>query len=53
MIDRSLLGKTCLITGTARGMGRIAARELAKLGARLWDWSEQAVGLDPWPEGAV
>ena len=20
---------------------------------RLWDWSERAVGLDPWPEGAL
>ena len=27
MIDRSLLGKTCLITGTARGMGRLAVLE--------------------------
>ena len=35
MVDQSLRDKTCLITGTARGMGRIAARELAKLGARL------------------
>jgi len=28
-------GKTCLITGSASGMGRIAARELARLGATL------------------
>ena len=35
MVERTLRDKTCLITGTARGMGRIAARELAKLGARL------------------
>ena len=35
MVEQSLRDKTCLITGTARGMGRIAARELAKLGARL------------------
>lgn len=35
MVEQSLRDRTCLITGTARGMGRIAARELAKLGARL------------------
>lgn len=35
MVEQSLRDKTCLITGTARGMGRIAARELAGLGARL------------------
>lgn len=35
MVEQSLRDKTCLVTGTARGMGRIAARELAKLGARL------------------
>ena len=35
MVEQSLRDKTCMITGTARGMGRIAARELAKLGARL------------------
>lgn len=35
MVDQSLRDKTCLITGTARGMGRIAARELARLGARI------------------
>ena len=28
-------GKTCLITGTASGMGRIAAKALAEKGARL------------------
>jgi NAD(P)-dependent dehydrogenase (short-subunit alcohol dehydrogenase family) len=28
-------GKVCLITGTATGMGKIAARELAKLGATV------------------
>ena len=28
-------GKTCLITGTASGMGRIAAKALAKKGANL------------------
>ena len=44
MVEWTLRDKTCLITGTARGMGRLAARELAK---RLWDWSEQAVGLEP------
>lgn len=35
MVEQSLRDKTCVITGTARGMRRIAARELAKLGARL------------------
>ena len=35
MTEQSMRGRTCLITGTARGMGRIAARELALLGARL------------------
>ena len=35
MVYQTLRDKTCLITGTARGMGRIAARELARLGARL------------------
>ena len=35
MIEQSMRGRICLITGTARGMGRIAARELALLGARL------------------
>jgi len=33
MLEWTLRDKTCLITGTARGMGRIAAREVAKLGA--------------------
>ena len=28
-------GKTCLITGSASGMGKIAARELARQGATL------------------
>lgn len=35
MTEQSMRGRTCLITGTARGMGRIAAHELALLGARL------------------
>jgi NAD(P)-dependent dehydrogenase (short-subunit alcohol dehydrogenase family) len=35
-----MAGKVCLITGAARGMGRVAARELARMGARLIlvDW---------------
>ena len=31
-----MTGKVCLITGAASGMGRIAARELAKMGATLF-----------------
>ena len=34
-IGADMRGKTVLITGTASGMGRIAARRLAELGARL------------------
>ena len=30
-----MTGQVCVITGAASGMGRIAARELAKLGATL------------------
>ncbi len=33
--DQPMHGKTVLITGTASGMGRIVARQLAGLGARL------------------
>jgi len=33
--DHSMEGKVCVITGGASGMGRIAARELAKLGATI------------------
>lgn len=35
MSERSMQGKVCVITGAASGMGRIAARELAKLGATI------------------
>lgn len=35
MTDQSMAGKTCIITGAASGMGRIAARELAKMGATV------------------
>lgn len=31
----TLEGKTCLITGATQGIGRVAARELARLGPRL------------------
>lgn len=34
-IGHDMRGKTVLITGTASGMGRIAAKRLAELGARL------------------
>ena len=34
-VGEAMHGKTVLITGTASGMGRIAARRLAELGARL------------------
>lgn len=35
MSDGKMEGKICVITGAASGMGRIAARELAKMGATL------------------
>jgi NAD(P)-dependent dehydrogenase (short-subunit alcohol dehydrogenase family) len=35
MHEASMHGKICVITGGASGMGRIAARELAKLGATV------------------
>ena len=35
MTDKSMHGKVCVITGGASGMGRIAARELAKQGATV------------------
>ncbi len=35
MKDRSMTGQTCIITGAASGMGRIAARELATMGATV------------------
>jgi len=42
MVD--LTGRTCLITGGARGMGRVSAIELARMGARviLVDWEGEA-----------
>jgi NAD(P)-dependent dehydrogenase (short-subunit alcohol dehydrogenase family) len=40
----TLAGKTALITGAARGMGRVSAIELAKMGARviIVDWEGEA-----------
>ena len=35
MSNTSMNGKVCVITGAASGMGRIAARELARLGATV------------------
>ena len=35
MGDTALAGRICVITGAANGMGRIAARELAKKGATI------------------
>jgi NAD(P)-dependent dehydrogenase (short-subunit alcohol dehydrogenase family) len=35
MRDQSMTGRTCIITGAASGMGRIAARELASMGATV------------------
>lgn len=35
MNEKSMNGKVCVITGAASGMGRIAARELAKMGATI------------------
>ncbi|MDG1463400.1 MAG: SDR family NAD(P)-dependent oxidoreductase [Gammaproteobacteria bacterium] len=35
MSEPTMQGKVCVITGAASGMGRIAARELAKLGATI------------------
>jgi len=35
MIDTSMAGRVCIITGAASGMGRIAARELACRGATI------------------
>lgn len=35
MKDGSMRGQTCIITGAASGMGRIAARELAQMGATV------------------
>jgi len=34
-MNKNMKGKVCLITGAASGLGRIAGRELAKLGAQL------------------
>src|SRR5215469_11302293 len=34
-VDWSLKGKTVLLTGASRGMGRFAAIELARLGAEI------------------
>jgi NAD(P)-dependent dehydrogenase (short-subunit alcohol dehydrogenase family) len=33
--DRPMTGKTCLVTGATSGIGEVAARELARLGARV------------------
>lgn len=33
--DAAMLGKTCLVTGATSGLGRVTARELARLGARV------------------
>lgn len=33
--DSSMKGKTCLVTGATSGIGEVAARELARLGARV------------------
>lgn len=40
----SMNGKVCLITGAGRGMGRVTATELARLGARviIVDWEGEA-----------
>lgn len=35
MTDQTMMGRVCVITGAASGMGRIAARELAKMGATI------------------
>lgn len=35
MVDTAMAGRICVITGAASGMGRIAARELAKKGATI------------------
>jgi retinol dehydrogenase 12 len=34
-VDGPMRGKTCLVTGATSGIGEIAARELARLGARV------------------
>jgi retinol dehydrogenase 12 len=34
-LDRPMNGKTCLVTGATSGIGEVAARELARLGARV------------------
>lgn len=34
-MDGSMDGKVCLVTGATRGIGRVAARELARLGATV------------------
>jgi NAD(P)-dependent dehydrogenase (short-subunit alcohol dehydrogenase family) len=35
MAENSMLGKVCLVTGTSSGIGKVTARELAKLGASV------------------
>lgn len=36
MLTETLAGKTCLVTGATDGIGKVTARKLAELGARVW-----------------
>lgn len=44
-VSYDLSGKTAVVTGGAKGIGRAIAERLAKSGARVWVWDMNPVDL--------